>query len=405
MDKSNVNEIMCIIEDCLLQKLTKTIEECEAQPEFTIRIKNLDLNFHRLLSILSEINIKEETVVLASLKILELELDCEGPWNSNLTKEYANKLNGSFAMLFGTSLREIFSSDIFESAILLDTCIKILHTMICADNFKNYPSLTEVYVLLVESIKEIGVGTHVSQILPISLYLIEDFSNPNIVKGLKSCNKILKCLNPGSFAEGNYYEVIYRSLKNLVYVKDLDVIKLLWDCILQFLNILPEDVKDIKTNDVLTIILEQLYIETDLYRKAILFSYLTNIIDMYKVNCVRRKKIREIFCDNIDICCNDAVAEILLGNLLECIEMWVKHCWCVWRLHSNQKLLSLLLKLLYCSVKEEFTSKIVNLLIVLINLCSKAEQKQIILDMNACEFTSLEFNKRLDLVKANICKQ
>lgn len=45
------------------------------------------------------------------------------------------------------------------------------------------------------------------------------------------------------FSEGNYYEVIYRVLRNKASEKDLEISKLLLDSIFLLLKILPENVK------------------------------------------------------------------------------------------------------------------------------------------------------------------
>lgn len=72
-----------------------------------------------------------------------------------------------------------------------------------------------------------------------------------------------------------------------------------------------------KIDDMLSVILEQLYIESNLYRKAMLLKSLKNIIEMHGVHCVKQKKIKQIFIDSLDICCNGAVAEILLNDVIE----------------------------------------------------------------------------------------
>ncbi|KAJ0178948.1 hypothetical protein K1T71_005723 [Dendrolimus kikuchii] len=404
MIDSDINETLKLVHECILPKLYKTNEECAVHPEYEVRLKILDQKFHQLLRFMGAIQLKEEITVLASLKILYEELECDGPWNNLSCKEFAKKLNGTFELFYGITLKNIFSSDTFDCQKIFDACLKIIHEKISMENFKYYPSLVEVYCIILQSSKEYNLSLNPPKVLPVSLYLIDDYINSNRIKGLKGLCAVLKCLEPQTFSDGNYYDVIYRSLKNKVSEKDLEITKPLLDCLLLLLKILPQDVKSTKMDDILSVALEQLYIESNLYRKALLLNFLKNIIEMHGVSCVKRKKFKHVFCDNLDICCNDAVAEILLSDLLRCFEMWIRHCWCVWKLSTDQKLLSLLVKLLYVTT-EEYWTKIAHLIITLIKLCSVEERKQISENLNTSKFCNSKFLERLELIKREIDKQ
>ena len=55
--------------------------------------------------------------------------------------------------------------------------------------------------------------------------------------------------NSNSFKTGNYYEVVYVTLKKNIYEKDIEVTKILFECFPLFLKNLPTEVKVRKKNN------------------------------------------------------------------------------------------------------------------------------------------------------------
>ncbi|KPJ19015.1 hypothetical protein RR48_12526 [Papilio machaon] len=107
-----------------------------------------------------------------------------------------------------------------------------------------------------------------SKILPTSLNLIDDYIIENKLNGLKSCLAILQCLNKDAFEKGNYYEVVYLSLKKLITEKDIEATKLVFECLLTLYHILPANSQKQKLDEIYNAVLDQLIIESNLYRKA-----------------------------------------------------------------------------------------------------------------------------------------
>lgn len=152
----------------------------------------------------------------------------------------------------------------------------------------------------------------------------------------------------GHFLEGNYYEVVYRVLKKVLSERNVDVTKLVLECladllrslplhskvtVLGFMNLcyllcrdshLPESLVIIliifqvtTIDEVIGIILEQMYTETNLYRKKEFFIFLNKIIHIHGVHCVKRNLFLPVICDNLEICSNKFVGEIILLDVLE----------------------------------------------------------------------------------------
>ncbi|PZC85500.1 hypothetical protein B5X24_HaOG216608 [Helicoverpa armigera] len=399
------------LNNCLLHKLSKPIHEKNYHFEYQARISKLDQYFPKLLQILEDTDFRELPEIgsstLYSLLILYLELKTEGPWNTEniKAKDYPAKLDDIFKRKYNVTFQEIlFKNDFYCAQEVFDKCIKELHQKMTLDDFKKYPSLIEVYCLIIKDVQKYNLSINPITVLPIALLLVDDYITPNKVKGLQCCNLIIQCLNSDSFTSGNYYDVVYVSLKKNIYEKDIEVTKALFTCFPDFLQILPQDEKKKKLDDVYSGAIDQLHSETNLYRKAACFDFTTKIIEMHGVHCVKKKIFKDIICDNLDICTNEGVYEILIQHVMQCLLMWIRHCWCIWRLPTDQKILSALIKTLYVAKDETTVVQLQQLISTLIKLCTEEEQKQIISNLESVpKESNNDFSKRINAIKELIC--
>ncbi|CAH2105364.1 unnamed protein product [Euphydryas editha] len=402
-----ISELLESINRCLLPKLAKNFDESTNHTEFDIRNKNLRHNFQLLEQCLGDLDIlktKEVSVIIAALLILYKELTCDCSWNDENTQEYSKKLNIYFELLCGLRLDNILQQNSnFNVQEIYDISLDMLHGKLTYDNFKKYPGQIEVYCSIVKDLRKYKVGLKPQKIFPAALLLIDDYINTNRSKGLICCLSILRCLEYKDFEGGNYYEVIYRSLVRTFIEKDADVTKLTHACLLELCRIFPLDVKYSKLEEMYTGILDQLYTESNLYRKAECLKFTKNIIQLHKINCVSKNIFKTIINDSLDVCTNEAVAEILLPNTLQCLEEWLKYCWCIWKLSSDHKMISTLLKVLLTNKDNEIATHIEKLLITLISLCKTDEQKHIIANLDkADEIQNDDFNMRIEKIKQQI---
>ncbi|XP_053604202.1 uncharacterized protein LOC128671592 [Plodia interpunctella] len=400
------------IERCLLPKLAKAIDESEEHTEFDIRENKLNIHFPVLIKTLSGLDFRSDTdiasISLPKLIILDLELQSSGPWFRDKCKECSSQLNQAFDMKYGSNLCNLLESNkIFNPQLLFDNIIDDIHKKLTSKTFKNYPALIEVYCKLLNGVKNYKIKLNPLSVLPISLLLVEDYNMGNKIKGLKCCLEVLQCLTSSDFSQGNYYEVIYGSLKKCLVEKDIEVTKLTLPCLLKLLSMLPSDIKVTKTDEIYKTILDQMHTESNLYRKAVCFNFTRQMIEMHGVHCIKRKLFKSVVCDALDVCSNEAVAEIMLQDVLECLSVWLKHCWCVWRLASDQKMLSLLLKILFVTSEADTTvTVLLNLVLTMVQLCTKEEQLQICKNMESFTAThksNQSFLNNLEIIKKGIC--
>lgn len=151
----------CILEyinKCLLCKLSKEYHENDDHSEFIVRNKNLNESFPQLISLLDQdLNIQFKTApnVLAHILILNLELQSDGPWNSENTKhkEHLEEINEILINKHKINLNDVLHSDLFNCQVIFDTCIMELHKKMTIDDFRKYPSMIEVYCILSKNLK------------------------------------------------------------------------------------------------------------------------------------------------------------------------------------------------------------------------------------------------------------
>ncbi|KAL0832594.1 hypothetical protein ABMA28_000792 [Loxostege sticticalis] len=378
----SVSKVLELLESCYVPKLSRNLEERESHPEFQKWDLKLSEHFSGVLNLLTDLNVNEDSSqasVLSSILILYSQLVSKGPWNTKQCDECAKKLDCEMELLYETTCTNLLKTNkVKNTQEIFDKSIEIMHQKLSPDDFKKYPALIEAYCLIIKDVKDYNVVLNPVSVLPVSILLIEDYVIENKLKGLKTCSSLMKCLSTEHFKEGNYYEVIYRVMKKTILERDLEVTKLVLECLFDLLQILPSQAKVSTVDNSLSVILEQMYTETNLYRKKALFGFINKIIHIHGIHCVKRTMFLTVICDNLDICSNSAVKEILLSEVLECLENWIKYCWCVWKLAPNKKLMSALIKILYVSCKEDdVAAKIQNIFLTLCKLCTEDEQKEI----------------------------
>lgn len=144
------------IEACLLPKLERDMEEIDNHPEFRSREKRLPDKINLIIKLLGEKDLRKYaniSEVLGYFIILNGELKSDGLWNSKKYTEFIEKLNQTFSGIYGITIDRILCQSIFETQVVFDQCIKIIHKKITLDGHKKYPSLVEVYYNLLVHIK------------------------------------------------------------------------------------------------------------------------------------------------------------------------------------------------------------------------------------------------------------
>ncbi|CAG4991616.1 unnamed protein product [Parnassius apollo] len=284
---------------------------------------------------------------------------------------------------------------IFNYQAIFDKSVESLHSKLTSSDFKKYPAQIEVYNNIVKNLKLYDVDVIPSKVLPASLLLINDYITDNKVKGLQCCISVLQCLNGRDFQEGNYYDVIYNSLKKVISEKDIEVTKLVFQCFQALYDVLPEDVKHTKVEDMYVNVLDQLYVESNLYRKAECINFTRILITMLKIHCASRSVFLTIIGDNLDLCCNETVADILLHKILQALKEWIRYCWCIWKLSAGHKILSNLFKVLYTCKNDDLVTEIQSTIIIIIRLCSDDDRKNITheLDLIICTMDNVFLNR------------
>ncbi|XP_041970701.1 uncharacterized protein LOC121727091, partial [Aricia agestis] len=398
MDIDTVNNIKYLVNLCLLPKLNKDYEESDNHPEIVVRNKSLELNVDNLEKALESVDLCNENAgpIIAHLLILYLELNSTSAWNDDICNKVSKRINLIFLNYFNLSLHSILYKDgIYNSQEIFNICIEELHMKLTYDNFKKYPGQIEVYSTLIKDIKKYQITMRPSCVMPLSLLLMDDYVNINKQNGLECCLRILECLDINSFEGGNYYEVIHRTLKKLLYDKEIKITQLTHCCLLELCKLFPCDEKDKKFDDLYCVLIEQLTMESNLYRKSECLRFLKSLISMHKTNCISRSGIKVAMCDCLDICTEYSVAEILLHSTLQCLKEWIKYCWCVWKFPKDHKMMSVLLKLLYTCKNEELIKVIQDIFLTLYSLCSNIEQEQIL----------CEIQKNLNSLPEDYCKK
>lgn len=411
MDEDIKSNLKLVVESSMLRKLSKSVEESDTHYEFTIRQQHLSTNISALQELFKTVDLKDNSNlsndILSSLILLSKELQSKGEWNTEESMNFSKSLNSGFESLYLISIDDILKSVItpFPTQTLFDLCLAKLHSKLTIQEFKHYPSLVEVYCLLIESLANYKVKVTPSAILPISLLLIDDYNKAYKLKGLKCCQTILKAQTQKDFLNGNYHEVIYISLGNALREKDLAVTKLLLECFMEFMRILPATEKVDTMDNIFLKVLEEMATEANFDRKLAYFAFLQKFIPIHAINCVKRKRrLFAIIVENIDMCTNQPIRKVMLDDTLKCLKIWIQYCWSGFKYTSDAKLISIMLKIMYVLEDKErkHIAETERLLEALVHLSGKDNEKQIVSSLTDICNKNNKLKKRFDKLLTNL---
>lgn len=157
MQNSNeLKELLNAISSCNLQELNKNYDECEEHKEYDreIDLKTSVLKLQELLPQFSTIKSEDLNKVLSLLLILYKELQTNGPWKPKNALGLANDIKTSMKSIFNADPDYLLTeSHIYDSQNIFEECMQYLHMRLTSDNFKKYPSLIDVYYIIVKDIK------------------------------------------------------------------------------------------------------------------------------------------------------------------------------------------------------------------------------------------------------------
>lgn len=145
------------IENCLVPKLGKDFEECESHVEFDIYKNRFPRHFYELIKLLDDADLKENLKgsmrVLAYLWILYMDLKSNVLWSEELITEFTKKINKSFKIIYGAKLDKVMKAEHLDRQDIFDKSMEILHKKLTPEDFKKYPSLIDVYNLIILDVK------------------------------------------------------------------------------------------------------------------------------------------------------------------------------------------------------------------------------------------------------------
>lgn len=158
MDSLGLEQLMIqTIENCLVPKLSRDVEECETHTEFEIYKNRFPQHFNELIKLMDDADIKENlkgsTRIIAYLWILYVDLQTNVLCSEVVITEYTSKLNASFQLIYGVKLDDVLKTELFDRQSIFDKSMEELHQKLTPENFKKYPSLIYVYNFIIMDIK------------------------------------------------------------------------------------------------------------------------------------------------------------------------------------------------------------------------------------------------------------
>ncbi|KAL5500257.1 hypothetical protein EMCRGX_G011782 [Ephydatia muelleri] len=188
--------------------------------------------------------------------------------------------------------------------------LSLVKTKLSKHSLKSWPTDKHSLVWCLRQLTHPHVAPLLDSLLPPLLMLLDDHETEHKALGLRAVTHLVKNIDPTELRWYGRAEVIYQAIKNFLYIREGDIIAALHPCLLHLLPVLegpqPRTIqgpmKHTKTDEVLTILLNSLHLESKIeIRKAYSF-HIRSYIELLNIFVVRHMKL-------------------LLDALLSCMEL------------------------------------------------------------------------------------
>lgn len=72
-----------------------------------------------------------------------------------------------------------------------------------------------------------------------------------------------------------------------------------------------------KLDEIFSRAVDELHVESNLYKKIDYLNFITKIIEMHGIDCVKKTIYKDVIHDAIDMCSSEGIAVLLLPHVLE----------------------------------------------------------------------------------------
>ena len=154
-------------------------------------------------------------------------------WTTDESIKASKQVEGILCNLyFSNNLSQLLEQDDDDITRVLTT----LRPKLLKDTWKTYPAAVVCYKWFLDLMKKSAIH-HLSDIIPTTLIILDDFVIDNQVLGLECLSKILEqCYMEKKFVELGFAKMVLMNLKKFTYQKEPRCIILLYNCIGKILN-------------------------------------------------------------------------------------------------------------------------------------------------------------------------
>ncbi|XP_063974955.1 TELO2-interacting protein 2-like [Diachasmimorpha longicaudata] len=207
-------------------------------------------------------------IILMHLIITVGEQSERSPWNTDETPEIAHNIFNDICGLFENSN---LSNMLCGSDDKFLTILMILRPKLIKDTWKTYPAAVTCFKWLLNQVEIPGLVKYLSNILPTTLIIFDDFVPENRIIGLQCIDKIIQHSSTHrEFVENGYADVIYDAVEKLTHQRDVRYIIPTFTCITHILTAMENNNDPLnrfewtKRDDVIATLLDNMEMEQDL---------------------------------------------------------------------------------------------------------------------------------------------
>lgn len=181
---------------------------------------------------------------------------------------------------------------------IIKPLLSLLRSRLTRETWKKQPNAKHALVWTLRQLKHPHLSPHLLSLLPPLLMLLDDHESYHKVLGLSAMTHLIKNTDPSELRWYGRSEVIYEAIKNILYVREVEVIHSLHGCLVHLLPVLegPHPVsvtmprKPTRTDEVFRILLNNLDMESKIALRKAYVTHLSKYMEILGIYTARHVK-------------------------------------------------------------------------------------------------------------------
>ncbi|PSN50103.1 hypothetical protein C0J52_04714 [Blattella germanica] len=204
-------------------------------PDIEQGLQNLEVVLKTIANQSDNVQIISKARVVNLLLLCGEHINSEDKWTTSKTLQSSEKLIKHLLKLWHcNTVPELLTGAKYEGLFLAS--LLALRPKLLINTWKTYPAAVSCYKWILFHVKSPHLGSHLSNVLPTALIVLDDFVLDNRIIGIQCIQHIVENVTRTELAWHGHGEVIYKALEPILYHREEKLVRPLISCLLAVLK-------------------------------------------------------------------------------------------------------------------------------------------------------------------------